>query len=101
MQVNNRRDQRHTVSAEYSICWRDGAGQMKSAAAQSQDVSNSGIRVRASVELAPGTTVSIECKDNLLRGYFTVRHCTLRDTIYQRRRFQTAMLVTTAIGRLA
>ena len=82
MQLDNRRDQRHTASAEYSICWRDGAGQMKSAAAESQDLSDSGIRVRVAVNLVPGTTVYIECKASLLRGYCTVRHCTPRDTTY-------------------
>ena len=76
VQANNRRDQRRSASAEYSICWRDEAGQMRSAVVHSQDLSNSGIRVRGTLELAPGTTIYIECKDNHVQGNCTVRHCT-------------------------
>jgi hypothetical protein len=47
-----------------------------------QDLSHSGIRVLVAVNLVPGTTVYIECKASLLRGYCTVRHCTPRDTTY-------------------
>src|SRR3982751_3975192 len=80
--VNKRRDQRRASSAEYSICWRDGAGQMTSAVVRSQDLSNFGIRVRGSVALAPGITVYIEGKDSPVHGYCTVRHCTRRDGTY-------------------
>jgi len=82
VQVNHRGDQRRNVTAEYSICWRDGAGQMRSAVVHSQDISNSGVRIRSAVELAAGTTVYLECKDSAVRGYSTVRHCTLRDAAY-------------------
>ena len=49
---------------------------MRSAVVHSQDLSNSGIRVRGTLELAPGTTIYIECKDNHVQGNCTVRHCT-------------------------
>jgi len=82
MQVDHRREQRRNARAVYSICWADRAGHMKSAEVQSFDLSNSGIRIRSTVELAPGTTVYLECKESPVHGYGTVRHCTPRDTTY-------------------
>jgi hypothetical protein len=83
MQVNNRREQRRNASATYSICWKDRAGGLQSAEVQSLDRSNSGTRITCAAELAPGTTVYIECKDRYPRGYSTVRHCTLQGTAYR------------------
>lgn len=83
MRVNNRRAQRRNESAVYSICWQDGAGQMKSAEVQSLDLSNSGIGCRCTVELPLGTTVYLESKNGPVRGYSTVRHCVLRDSSYK------------------
>ena len=82
MQADKRRDQRRAANAEYSICWRDGAGQMRSAVVHSQDLSDSGIRVRGAVELAQGATVRIACKDNHVQSHCTVRHCSRRDGAY-------------------
>lgn len=84
MQVNNRRrEQRRNASAAYSICWQDRDGRMKSAEVQSLDLSNSGTRITGAVQLAPGTTIYIECKDRHPRGYCTVRHCVVQDTAYR------------------
>jgi curved DNA-binding protein CbpA len=81
MQVNNRRELRRQSSSMYSTCWEE-EGQTKSAEVQGLDISNSGIRVSCPVELAPGTTVFIECRETQARGYGTVRHCTPFDSTY-------------------
>jgi hypothetical protein len=60
----------------YSACWQEEEGQMKSTEVQCLDLSNSGIRINCPVEIAPGTTVFIECRETHARGYGTVRHCT-------------------------
>jgi curved DNA-binding protein len=82
MQVNMRREQRRYVSAAYSICWQDRAGQMNSAQVQSLDLSDSGIKIRCSAELPLGASVFIESPDSRSTGYSTVRHCARLDGKY-------------------
>jgi hypothetical protein len=83
MQVNNRREQRRNATGTYSICWQDGAGQMKSAEVQALNLSTSGIRITSPVEVSVGTTVYIEAKEGHARGYGTVRHSRGHDRNYR------------------
>jgi len=82
MQVNMRRDQRRIAQGKYSICWRDENGLSNSAEAQGVDLSNSGIRVMCTEEIAPGKEVFIEAPDGPPSGYGIVRHCTRLDGGY-------------------
>jgi hypothetical protein len=77
-----RRDARRKTNAKYAICWQTRTGNMKSAEVQTVDISDSGMRIRCSCDLAPGLRVYIESKDILHQqhaGYSTVRHCSFRE----------------------
>jgi len=47
------------------------------------DISDSGIRLRSSIELAPGTLVFLQSKDTSGSGYCIVRHCTNRNEAFE------------------
>jgi hypothetical protein len=75
MQVNVRSDQRNLCPKNYSVVWQND-GLTRSMDVLGIDISRSGVGFRCKSEVAVGTSIHIEDRDNGLSGYGVVRHCT-------------------------
>jgi hypothetical protein len=74
MRVNIRREQRRNLNGAYSLCWEED-GVARSVEAQGVDISQSGMRLRASCGVPEGARVFIEGRTGRVNGHAFVRHC--------------------------
>ena len=82
MHVNRRRKPRSPSEQTYSISWQDKDGLTHSAEVVATDVSDSGMAIRCAVDLAIGTVVYIQAKEEKPVGYGEVHHSTRRGASY-------------------
>ena len=82
VQVNRRRKPRSASEKTYSLSWQDKDGLTHSAEVEAIDVSDSGMSVRSTVDIAKGTIVFVQEKEERPVGYGEVHHSTRRGSSY-------------------
>jgi hypothetical protein len=75
-QPETRCDDRLPTGCRVSMVWQERPGSSQSARARVVDMNGTGVLIKCSVAIAPGSYVYIQARELALMGSAYVRHCT-------------------------